>query len=270
MVRFRTLTMHLLAVAGLLLAGPVLAQLPPPSPDRVQEAIDITDRRIQQAKDLLALTPNPQAAAEVDQAAGLQAIAKQAFAQGHYGAAGRATMDARFHADRAIAILKGLPDPGRVQDQLARTRDILDRARDRLAHCDQPVVRDMMRTALDMQGRAELAYQETRYLAALQLTLSARERALRALQQCNVGESLDDTVQGALQRTDDVLARAHELVGPEAGDRARQQLANAENLQSRARGEAQAGHARPALRYTRMARELADRALRGAAGAGRR
>src|SRR4029077_786431 len=90
--------------------------------------------------------------------------------------------------------------------------------------------------ASDSQARAEAAYQETRYLAALQLTLSARERAMRALTQCNAGESLDDTVDSALQRTADVLARAHELVGPDAGDRPRQQLANAENLQARARG----------------------------------
>src|SRR5262249_16871411 len=145
MVRFRSLTILLLAALGSI-ARPALAQLPPPSPDRVQEAIDITDRRIQQAKDLLAVTPNPQAAAQVDQAVALQSIARQAFAQAHYGAAGRATMDARIHADRAIALEKGLPDPGRVQDQLARTRDILDRARDRLAHCDQPSTRDLLRT----------------------------------------------------------------------------------------------------------------------------
>src|SRR5204862_7602513 len=123
--------------------------------------------------------------------------------------------------------------PGRVQDQLARTRELLDRARDRLSHCDLPAPRDMLRTALDMQARAELAYSETRYLAALQLTMSARERALRALQLCNAGESLDETVASALQRTDDLLSRAHEQVDPSAHERARQLLANADNQQSR-------------------------------------
>jgi predicted S18 family serine protease len=268
--RIRTLQAILTLALGVLVAHPAFAQLPPPDPARVQDAIDVTDRRIQQAKDLLAASPNQQAAAEVDQAVSLQGIAKQYYAQGRYGAAARATFEARVHADRAVALLKGLPDPGRVQDQLARTREVLDRARDRLAQCDLPAPREMLRTALDMQARAELAYSETRYLAALQLTMSARERALRALQLCNAGESLDDTVEHALQRTDDELARAHEVVGADAGERARQLLANADSVQLRAKAEAHAGHPRVALRLTRMAREQAYRAIRGATSAGRR
>jgi hypothetical protein len=128
----------------------------------------------------------------------------------------------------------------------------------------------MLRTALDMQSRAELAYSETRYLAALQLTMSARERVLRALQLCNATDSFDDTVEHALQRTDDELARAHELVGTGADERSRQLLANADNVQFHAKTEAQAGHPRVALRLTRMAREQAYRAIRGATVPGRR
>src|ERR1043166_9954758 len=114
--RFRNLPMILALVVGALAAQPARAQLTL-DPQRVQDAIDVTDRRIQQARDLLAGAPNPQAAAEVEQAVSLQAIAKQNFARGFYGAAARATFDARTHADRAIAILKGLPDPVRVQDR---------------------------------------------------------------------------------------------------------------------------------------------------------
>lgn len=266
----RTLLATSLVVIGVLMALPASAQAPPPDPQRLRDAMDITDQRIQLARDLLARTTNAPAAAEVDQAVALQGLARQAYAEGRYAAAGRATFDARIHADRAIAILRGLPDPGRVQDQLARTREILDRARDRLAHCDQPAARDLLRTALEMQNRAEQAYGETRYLAALQLTMSARERALRALQLCNAGESLDETVAAALQRTDDVLARAHEVVDASGTDRARQMLANADSLQAHAKDEAQAGHPRLALRITRAAREQAERAMRLSMGPGRR
>jgi hypothetical protein len=128
----------------------------------------------------------------------------------------------------------------------------------------------MLRTALDMQSRAELAYSGTRYLAALQLTMSARERVLRALQLCNAGDSFDDTVEHALQRTDDELARAHEMVGSDADERSRQLLANADSVQLRAKAEAQSGHPRVALRLTRMAREQAYRAIRAATVPGRR
>src|SRR5262249_42508712 len=171
-----------------------------------------------------------------------------------------ATFDARLHADRAIAILRGLPDPGRVQDQLSRTREILDRARDRLAHCDVPQARELLRIALDMQARAEASFGEARYLAALQLTMSARERALRALQLCNAGETLEEAAATAPQGTDALRARVHEQVDGGDDERARQLLANADSLEARAHVEARAGHLRLALRLTRNAREQAERA----------
>ncbi len=269
--RSRFLSAVSAALLGALLALPALAQLPPP-PDgtRVRDAVDQTDRRIQHARDLLAASSgNATAAGEVDQAVGLQAIARQALNDGRLAAAGRATMDARIHADRAIALLQGLPDPGRVQEQLARTREMLDRARDRLSGCELPAVRELMRTAIDMQTRAEQAYSETRYLAALQLTMSARERALRAQQLCNAGDSLEESVSQALQRTDDILARAHEVIGPSGNERAARLLESADSLQARARSEAQASHPRVALRFTRMAREQAERAMRTAGRAER-
>ena len=271
LIQFRSLIATLLVVLGACVAVPSAAQGPPP-PDgsRLRDALDTTDQRIQLAKDLLAAAPNATAAVEVDQAVALQAIAKDAFLQGRFAAASRATFDARIHADRAIALLRGLPDPGRVQEQLGRTRELLDRARDRLAQCELPAAREMLRTAIDMQVRAEQSYGETRYLAALQLTMSARERALRAQRLCNSGESFGETVANALQRTDDILTRAHEVVGANPTDRARTLIANADNLQARAKTEAQADHLRLALRFTRMAREQAERAMRGAATGGRR
>ena len=269
--RLRTLIAGLVPLAfafGVLVAIPARAQTP--DPQRLQDAIEITDRRIQLAQELLANSPNATAEVEVNMAVSLQAIAKQAFVEARYSAAARATFDARLHADRAIAILRGLPDPNRVRQQLDRTREILDRARDRLSHCDVAAAREMLRIAIDMQGRAEVSFGETRYLAALQLTMSARERALRALQLCNAGESLDEIVASALQRTDDLLARVHEKVDGSDNERARQLLANADSLQARAHAEADAGHPRLALRLTRGAREQAERALRLVSGEGRR
>jgi hypothetical protein len=265
--RLRALPALLALVLGAVLAVPAVAQN---DTQRLQDALDLTDRRIQLAQELIAATPNPRAQVELDLAVTLQAHARQAFAEGRYAAAARATFDARIRADRAIAILRGLPDPGRVEEQLQRTRELLDRARDRLAGCDVPIARDLLRTAHDMQARAEQAYRETRYLAALQLTMSARERALRALRLCHANESLQETVATAIQRTDEVLARAHEVVDANGSERARQLLANADSLQSRARAEADAGRFRLALRLTGQAREQANRALRATTTTGAR
>jgi len=260
------LTIPVLAL-GVLVATPAFAQT---DLQRLQDAIELTDRRIQQAQELLAATPNPRAQSELDQAVALQGHAKQAFAEGRYAAAGRATYDARIHADRAIAIVRGLPDPGRVEEQLQRTRELLDRARDRLASCEATAPREMLRTALEMQERAEQAYRETRYLAALQLTMSARERALRAMRLCNASDSIEETLAIALQRTDDVLSRAHEVVDAGENERAQRLLANADSLQSRAKAEEEAGHLRLALRLTLQAREQAARAIRAAGSSGTR
>jgi hypothetical protein len=128
----------------------------------------------------------------------------------------------------------------------------------------------MLRTAREMQERAEQAYRETRYLAALQLTMSARERALRAMRLCNASESIEETLAIALQRTDDVLSRAHELVDAGENERAKRLLSNADSLQARAKAEEQAGHLRLALRLTLQAREQASRAIRAAESSGTR
>jgi hypothetical protein len=269
--RRRVLVPLALVLLALVVGGPALAQLPPPPPPggdpvRLRDEIERTERRIQHARDLVATAPaNAAASAELERAVTLQGIARTAYADARYSVAGRATMEARIHADRTIALVQGLPDPGRVQDQMQRTREMLERARDRLARCEQPAAREMLRTALDMQSRAEAAYAETRYLAALQLTSSARERALRAQQMCNAGESLEEAVEAALQRTDDRLARAREVVGERGSERARRLLENAEGLQARAKVEAQAQRTRAAMRLTRMAREQAERSLRDTA-----
>lgn len=269
--RRRVLVRLALVLLALVVGGPALAQLPPPPPPggdpvRLRDEIERTERRIQHARDLMATAPaNAAASAELERAVTLQGIARTAYADARYAVAGRATMEARIHADRAIALVQGLPDPGRVQDQMQRTREMLERARDRLARCEQPAAREMLRTASDMQSRAEAAYAETRYLAALQLTSSARERALRAQQMCNAGESLEEAVDAALQRTDDRLARAREVVGERGSERARRLLENAEGLQARAKVEAQAQRTRAAMRLTRMAREQAERSLRDTA-----
>src|SRR5215831_17332343 len=95
--RVRTLLAILPIVLGALVAIPALAQTTL-DPARLQDVIDVTDRRIQQAQDLLANTPNAQASAEVDQAVALQGLSKQAYAQARYAAAARATFDARMYA----------------------------------------------------------------------------------------------------------------------------------------------------------------------------
>ena len=73
----------------------------------------------------------------------------------------------------------------------------------------------------------------------------------------------------ALSRTDDVLARARELVIASEDSRVLQALRSAERTQSEAQTEYRAGHHEQALRMTQSARAMAHRAMRSAAAKSR-
>src|SRR5258706_8442929 len=113
-----------------------------------------------------------------------------------------------------------------------------------------------------MQSRAENAATESRYLAALQLTMSARERVLRAARLCNQEERLDEASDRALRRTDEVISRAKDELGNRAPERARNLIARADRLETEAWAQFRAGHLEASLRLTLSGRNLAQRALR--------
>src|SRR5262249_32532460 len=159
-----------------------------------------------------------------------QAQAKSVFASGALGyldRTARLTLTARGHADRAIAIVRGLPDPDRVRAQLDRTGEGIDRARQSIEEGNNDRARALLRIGIEMQARAEAAYGEGRFLAALQLTMSARERVLAALRMCNAEESQHDRAEQVLRRTADIIARAQDVVTEHPDEHAREALARA-------------------------------------------
>ena len=233
---------------------------------RVQEALEITDRRIELAETVVSSAPTSQASSELSLAKQQQDRARAAFNAAQYGFAERATLEARAHADRAIAIVRGLPDPERVQVQVERTAELAERARDRMADCTETRAKALLRVGQEMQLRAEAAVGQSRYLAALQLTMSARERILKAMRLCNVSETLGENAARALQRTDEVLTRARERLGDDAPPEARRALDRAQSLQAEAQAEFRAQHFEASLRLTHTARLAAQRAMRPGPG----
>jgi len=263
-----------------LLLGVVALLVVPPSPSRAQAMADVrvraalveTDRRIAQAETVVAASADPQARAELDLARDLQARARSADAGGRPLLAGRFSLEARAHADRAVQIVQGLPDADRVVGQLERTRAMLERAGERLHGCDDGRARALLRVALEMQTRAENAEQAGRHLGALQQTMGARERGQRALRLCRMEEDAEEMARSALRQTDQVLARSREAL--EAGgsarpspSMARDALARAIGLQDEATRQYRGGHYESSLQLTLAGRRLANRALRrGARG----
>lgn len=230
--------------------------------DEVQVAIERTDDLISRAQEIVAGSDNQQAVDELSFAVRLQADARAQFSAGRYLLALDLTRRARTRAERAIALVKGLPDPDRVLVQLERTRELLDRARERIEECNAERARSLLRAAFEMQGRAEVSAREGRYLAALQLTLSARERALRALRMCNLEDNLREAAERGLTRTDELISRVREVMQDRDNERARQALDRAIELQAEAWAQFRADHLEATLRLTQSARAFAHRALR--------
>jgi len=256
----------------LIALGPKPAQAQDVTGERVRAALERTDQRIELAQSLVAGTSNTQAQLEVEAALNTQGQAKLVFDQA-LAASGDLqlrllkqaldlTFRARAHADRAISLIQGLPDPERVLAQVDRTHELIERARDRIEECDNDRARALLRVAVEMQGRAEIAAHESRYLAALQLTLSARERGLRALRLCNMGDNLREACERAIHRTDEMISRAREVLTEHPQERARELLARAERLQVEASAQFRAEHFEASIRLTQSARSMAQRAIR--------
>src|SRR2546425_4303896 len=158
----RPLILSTLALLGLAAVAPV-ARAQDLTRDRVQYALDMTDRRIDQAEMVLASADNERARMELNLAVSVQAEAKSVFAAqglGYLAVSARLTFEARGHADRAIAIVRGLPDPDRVRMQLERTREVIERARQRIEECDNNRARAMLQIGIEMQDRAEASFGE--------------------------------------------------------------------------------------------------------------
>jgi hypothetical protein len=241
------------------------------TPERVQFALDMTDRRIEQAQMVLEGVTNGRAQAELDLAISIQTQAKSVFASagGDLRLLQRTvslTLEARGHADRAIAIVKGLPDPDRVRVQLERTREVIDRARQTIEECNQERARGLLRIGIEMQERAETAFGDGRLLAALQLTMSARERVLTALRMCNAQENQRDRGEQVLRRTNEIILRAQDIVAEHADEHAREALSRGQQLEDRATDEFRLEHFEASIRLSLAARTAAYRAIRLAGG----
>lgn len=257
-----------IGVIGLVLAAGSPARGQTPGRDRVANALDVTDERIRIAQATLEGSDDTRARLEVEAATGIQGRARSSFAGDQLAMSMKLTLEARGHADRAIAIVRGLPDPDRVRAQIERGREMIDRARERVEECDRPRARALMGSAVTMQSRSEDHVAAGRYLAALQLSMSARERALRALRLCDLEENLGEAAERALQRTDQVIARAQDLVTDHPTPLARGALDRAQRLQEQARTEHRAERFEAALRLTQSARTFAHRAVRLASTGG--
>jgi len=174
-----------------------------------------------------------------------------------------APADARPHrARRAPREFAPAPPTDRDRGQLERTRELLDRGRERLQQCGDGSANDLLASAADMQGRAEQAAGAGQHLAALQLTMGARVRIQRALQLCNVSEDDRESARRTLLRTDAVLERMRGAGGGPPPGRSVDVLGHATDAQERARRAYADGRLEESVQLSLTARAWAMRAAR--------
>jgi hypothetical protein len=258
----------LLLVTGLaaLAAEGVQAQINPDLLVRVQTAVEMTDHRIEYAQGLLAACQEEQARFHFSLAVDLQGRAKARLSSAAVNAdleiVMMLTLQARDHANQAIALARCCVEGARIEAQLDRTQELLERARERVENCRVDRARAMLHAAVELQTRARMVFREGRCLVALQLTMQARERALDALRLCGFEERTEDRVQHFLAQTDLLIDRARQVVEEHGGERAQAALALAVDLQARAYAQFREGHFEAALRLSKSARTAAERAIR--------
>jgi hypothetical protein len=188
--------------------------------DDIRAAIERTDDVISRAQEVVGGSGNAEAEADLQLAIQLQTSAKAEFSVGHNLRALDLTKRARLAAERAVARITG-GDGDRVLAQLERTANCSTASASESPTATTIAPRRCCKPRSRSRRAPEAAASEKRWLAALRLTMSARERAMRALRLCNLEDNLQEAAERALTRTDEIIGRAKDAVSEHDSEPAR-------------------------------------------------
>ena len=146
-----------------------------------------------------------------------------------------------------------------LQRELERTDEILRKASELVAAANNAQAAELLESALGIQEQAHVAFRNGFPEVARIRTMTARGLANRIFALLLDPEERADRVEQELQRTDDMLSRARDVLGPQSPDISRTLLEGALKHQSQAWELFRAGSHRPALRMTLQARELLNK-----------
>ncbi len=164
-------------------------------------------------------------------------------------------------ATQAIQLLR--EDGGgsdRLLRELERTDSVLERVRDS-GKLDNPRARQAFADATAQQDRARQSLQQGQPRVALQLTRNARAIAGRIASSGGNNQGGDDA-QHFLETTDEVLRKARDVVADSDNNAASSKLAEAVDLQNRAKSALASGNPKRAVRLSSQARDIASELLR--------
>ncbi|MEK7315256.1 MAG: hypothetical protein AAB011_03680 [Candidatus Eisenbacteria bacterium] len=151
---------------------------------------------------------------------------------------------------------KGTPDESaRARQAVERTETILRSVKTKVARSFNRKAREEFETATAHQQEAREAFSENLYARAERLTMEARGTAREIAVHLGPPEDDPDYVAMTLDRTDDALGRAREVLRDGGGNLERDRLAPLERRQKEARRLEKDGATRRAYAMTRDVRD---------------
>lgn len=226
---------------------------------RAERELERAIREIGHARERLATGASREADALLDQAAGLAERARGAFGEQQYEASLRLAVASQRLVAQAL-VLGGANAGRRLDRELERTDLLLERVGTIVHESGDAAAGALLESAHAMQRRAHEAARDGHPREAMVRTREARDLANRA--RASLGGAEDHAaVEAAVAATDAALARAADLVRASDSRAAATLLERAQDHQSRAHAALDAGDLRRAMAQTRVARNLALRAL---------
>jgi len=228
-------------------------------PDRVRE-------EVQRNRELMAEWGPPVVKARDPRANELwkMALTEQRAAEGYlgrfrYGYALKFATAAREHGKAAVAAIRGRVGSERVKRELDRTDALIEKAQAKLGTGAARRATEVLNKAVELQRQARQTLADSRPLAALRLTLAARELLFRAWESVRARVT-PDLVEQALAENDALITDWTEDIQA-LGDGPADLLEQGIRQQQAARWLFEQDKLQPALTECHAARELLRRAV---------
>ncbi len=153
-----------------------------------------------------------------------------------------------------------------LKAELERTDQLIDRAKDAARASHAPVAQLSLKAAVDLQAKAWRAFDNDYPRLAHRLTMQAREKAKRAIAAGRMTEQSEHVVLNKLERVNEMLERARELLASRADAGYQTIFHSAQDSHSKAWEFYRSQQYRPAIKLADQAEKALRKLLRAVEG----
>jgi hypothetical protein len=152
-----------------------------------------------------------------------------------------------------------ITDVASLERELERTEELIRQAAELARDAGNAQAIELINQAMEIQQQARIGFRNGDYEAARIRTTAARTIVTKVMAVLLDPQERADRVQQELQRTDDMLAKARDHLGPGGPETARTLLEATQRQQQQAWELFRGGSHRPALRMTYQVREVLNK-----------